>query len=374
MRGSIRRRGQTSWEVKFDVPNPDGKRKSRFVTVRGSYKDAQKELTRLLNAADEGTLPDPSNSTLAEYLRAWLDGPLGLSPKTLERYRELGERQIIAHLGSTKLQKLKPEHIQQWHGTLLGTGLSPRTVGHAHRLLRLVLQCAVKNNTISRNVAAVHAPPKVQEREIAILSADQISDVIARLEGHALFPIVSLALATGMRRGELLALQWGDVDLYAATVRVERSVEETKAGLRIKSPKTKRGRRSITLPPDAVAMLRAHKVKMLELRLTLGAGNIAPESLVFSSVDGGLLSPDNLSRDWRRVSSSRKLPRVPFHGLRHTHVSILIRAGVDILTVSRRLGHNKPSVTLDTYGHLIEGADASAADAISKALGARLLS
>lgn len=374
MRGSIRRRGQTSWEVKFDVPNPDGKRKSRFVTVRGSYKDAQKELTRLLNAADEGTLPDPSNSTLAEYLRAWLDGPLGLSPKTLERYRELGERQIIAHLGSTKLQKLKPEHIQQWHGTLLGTGLSPRTVGHAHRLLRLVLQCAVKNNTISRNVAAVHAPPKVQEREIAILPADQISDVIARLEGHALFPIVSLALATGMRRGELLALQWGDVDLNAATVRVERSVEETKAGLRIKSPKTKRGRRSITLPPDAVAMLRAHKVKMLELRLTLGAGNIAPESLVFSSVDGGLLSPDNLSRDWRRVSSSRKLPRVPFHGLRHTHVSILIRAGVDILTVSRRLGHNKPSVTLDTYGHLIEGADASAADAISKALGARLLS
>jgi integrase len=107
---------------------------------------------------------------------------------------------------------------------------------------------------------------------------------------------------------------------------------------------------------------------MLELRLGLGMGNIQPETWVFSTANGELLSPDNLSRDWRRICRAKKLPLVRFHDLRHTHASILIGKGVDILTISRRLGHNKPSVTLDTYGHLIKGADAAAADAIAGVL------
>src|SRR4029078_10414867 len=121
-RGNITRRGN-SWQIKFDVPSLDGKRQQRYATVKGTYKDAQKKLTELLNAADQGALPDPSSATLADYLRTWLNGPLGLCPKTLERYRELGERQIISHFGATKLQKLKPEHVQQWHGALLAGGL-----------------------------------------------------------------------------------------------------------------------------------------------------------------------------------------------------------------------------------------------------------
>jgi len=159
-----------------------------------------------------------------------------------------------------------------------------------------------------------------------------------------------------------LALRWDDIDLNRCVLRVERSVEETKAGLRIKPPKTKRGRRNIGLAPDAITMLRAHKAEQMRLRLALGQGG-APV-LVFSTIDGELLSPDNLSRDWRRVCRARKLPLVSFHSLRHTHASVLLRAGVDVLTVSRRLGHGKASVTLDCYAHLIEGADAAAAKAI----------
>jgi integrase len=138
--------------------------------------------------------------------------------------------------------------------------------------------------------------------------------------------------------------------------------------LRIKSPKTKRGRRNITLPSEAVTTLRAHKLKQLELRLLLGLGTIAAETLVFSTIEGGFLSPDNLSREWGRVGAAKDLPRVSFHGLRHTHASMLIAAGVDILTISRRLGHSKPSVTLDSYGHLIKGADVAAAEAIARLL------
>jgi len=168
-------------------------------------------------------------------------------------------------------------------------------------LLRLVLGYAVTSGTLSRNVAAAAAPPKVEDREVEILSPDAIKAVLDTLQGHALHPIVSLALATGMRRGELCGLQWGDVDLDKATLRVKRSVEETRAGLRLKSPKTKRGRRSLTLPPETVTMLRNHKVQQMQLRLVLGQGAVKPETFVFNTVEDGMLSPDNLSRDWRQV-------------------------------------------------------------------------
>ena len=142
--------------------------------------------------------------------------------------------------------------------------------------------------TLARNVATFHAPPKVEQAEIEILSPEQIAEVLTKLEGHALYPIVALALATGMRRGELLALQWGDIDQYSATLGVERSVEETKAGLRVKSPKTKRGRRNVTLPPEAVAMLRAHKAKRLELRLVLGSGPYQARDACLQQHRGGV--------------------------------------------------------------------------------------
>ena len=133
---------------------------------------------------------------------------------------------------------------------------------------------------------------------------------------------------------------------------------ETKAGLRVKPPKTKRGKRPIGLTADAVAMLREHRKRQIELRLQLGQGG--QPVLVFSTVAGELLSPDNLSRDWRRTLRARKLPLVSFHSLRHTHASVLLNAGVDVLTVRRRLGHRKASTTLDVYGHTIEGADKAA--------------
>jgi integrase len=362
MRGTIQKRGPDSWRIRIDLEHVAGKRQRRSVTVRGTYKDAQKELTRLLSAADAGTLVDPTTATVGDYLTQWLDNALNLSPKTHERYRELAARQIMPHLGMVKLQKLKPEHLETWHAALLKTGLSARTVGHAHRVLGTALTRAVENGTISRNVAAIRRPPKVESQEIGILTPAQVTAVLEALESHPLHPIASLALATGMRRGELLALQWSDVDLAGGKLKVERSVEETKTGLRIKPPKTKLSRRTVTLPPEAIAMLREHKIRQLELRLALGQGG-APK-LVFSTVEGGLLSPDNLSRDWRRVCRQKHLPLVQFHALRHTHASLLIAKGVDVLAVGRRLGHSRASTTLDKYGHMVEGGDAAAAKAI----------
>ena len=224
------------------------------------------------------------------------------------------------------------------------------------------------NETLPRNVAAVIRPPKVESEEVEILTAEQLSDVLGGLADHALYPIVALALATGMRRGELLALRWDDLNLDEATVSVERSLEETKAGLRFKTPKTKHGRRVISLPLSSVDILRAHRRRQLELRIALGQGRQEPAALVFSNLEGAPLSPDNLSREWRRVAAARELPRVKFHALRHTHASALIASGLDVLTISRRLGHASPVVTLAIYGHLFRDTDREAASAIEVAL------
>lgn len=376
MRGNITRRGKSSWRLKFDLDRDPvtGKRRTQFITVRGKRQDAQRELARLLTEASNGTLIDPSKITVAELICGWLDGAHGLSPKTLERYRQLVEQQIIPYLGRIELQKLRPAHVQDWHDKIMrgggknGRPLSARTVGHAHRVLHRALQRAVENETLPRNVASLIRPPKVELQEVEILSADEIGIVLAKLEDHALHPIATLALATGMRRGELLALRWGDVDLGGATMRVERALEETGAGFRFKAPKTKHGQRTVSLPKSAIEVLRAHRLKQLELRVALGQGKQELDALVFSTFEGAPLSPDNLSRDWRRAVIALDLPKVKFHALRHSHASALIASGLDVLTVSRRLGHGSPVITLSTYAHLFGKTDEKAADAIEAAL------
>jgi integrase len=378
MTGNITRRGKSSWRLKFEAGERDlvtSKRRTRFVTVRGTKKEAQRELIRLLAEVENGTAVDPSRVTIAEYLRGWLDSASELSPKTLERYSQLVDQQIIPHLGKILLQKLRPSQVHDWHLTLLRSGgkggrpLSARTVSHAHRVLHRGFERALRLEIVGRNPARAVRPPKPDIPEIEILSAEQIADVLARLDGHPLHPIVALALGTGMRRGELCGLVWGALDLDAGLVRVERSLEETAAGLRFKSPKTRRGRRTVSLPSSVVDILRAYRRQQLERRLVLGLGRLGNDDLVFGLPDGSPYPPDKLSRDWLRITIAKQLPRTMFHALRHSHVSALVAAGLDVLTISQRIGHASPAVTLAVYAHRFAAKDGDAARAMDLALG-----
>jgi integrase len=378
-RGNITKRGAKSWRLKFEGGEPDpltGKRLTRYVTLKGTKKAAQAELTRLLAEVDAGTAVSPSAVTVADYLRGWLDTADHLAGKTRERYRALAEQQIVPHLGAMALQRLRPIHIADWHTRLLRSGgkngnpLSARTVGHAHRVLHTALARAAEHEVIGRNVASLVRPAKVEMEEIEILTTNQIGDLFTKLCGHRLLPIAALALGAGLRRGELCALRWGGLDLDEATLRVEYAIEQTRAGLKVKAPKSRHGRRTIKLPANVVEILRAHRSRQLEQRLALGAGRAGPEDLVFTLPDGSLWSPDYLSRVWRRTAISRCLPNVGLHALRHSHASALIAAGIDVLTISRRLGHGSPAFTLAVYGHLFANTDASAARAIDAAMGA----
>jgi integrase len=219
---------------------------------------------------------------------------------------------------------------------------------------------AVKWGLISANPASHAEPPLVPTEEIEVLTEDQVRTVLERLRGRSLFRLVAVALATGMRRGELCALRWKDVDLDASKLQVERSLEQTKAGLRFKSPKTRHGRRRVSLPSYIVTELRAHWTEQQKQRLALGFGR-DPEALVFGRADGSPLIPNSVTTEWRRVVQALKLPKVSFHALRHTHASQLIASGMDVLSISRRIGHSSPSITLNVYGHLFNAADDRAA-------------
>jgi integrase len=374
MRGNITRRGKNSWRIKFDDgADASGKRITRYITVKGKRQDAQRELTKLLGAADAGTLVEPSKVTVAEYLRQWLNGNHGLSPNSAARYWELADGQIIPHLGGRVMQQLRPGDVEAWHDILLKCGakngkpLSPRTIGHAHRVLHRALQRAVESETLSRNVASVKPPPTVDAEEVEILDADQIRAVVEKLArlNHRLHDIVALDVVTGLRRGEILALRLSDVDLEKAMLRVERSLEFTQAGgLRFKAPKTKHGKRTISLPTSAVELLRGRRLKLLEERMALGLGKPDGETLLFGKPDGSPMRPTQLSALWQYACKSLKLPMVKFHALRHTHASALIADGLDIVLISRRLGHANPTITLNVYGHLFKRDDRKAADAM----------
>jgi integrase len=174
-----------------------------------------------------------------------------------------------------------------------------------------------------------------------------------------------------MRRGEIVALRLADVDLDAGVVQVRRSAEETMAGVRIKEPKTEHGRRTLTLPPSAISVLREHRRKLLEMRLALGLGKPDSDTLMFGKPDGSILPPNQLSWLWRSACKHLKAPRVNLHALRHTNVSALIAAGLDVIAVSRRIGHGDATVTLREYGHLFKKDDSAAVGALEAVLGTR---
>jgi integrase len=223
-----------------------------------------------------------------------------------------------------------------------GKPLAPGTVRLAHQVLRKSLARAVNAEVLGRNVATLTKAPAGPDDEVEILDAGQITEVLAGLEGHWLHPIAVLALATGARRGELLALRWSNIDLDKATMSIEQSLEETASGgLRFKSPKNRQSKRTISLPASAVSMLRTHRKEQLELHMQLGIRT----DLVFVTINGDPRGPDYLTTEWRRVTSRKKLPQVKFHAMRHTHASALIASGIDVVTVSRRLGHANPTIT-----------------------------
>jgi integrase len=375
VKGHIRERSPRHWAIVLDSQDATGARKRRWHSFQGTKRQAQVECARLISEAQGGGAVDPSRITVSEFLdrfeRDWV--AVHVSAHSAGRYAG-ALRHAQRHLGNVQLQKLRPADIAGLYASLSRAGLAARTIRLIHVVLHRALGQAVTWGVIRDNPADNAKAPKAPDQETEMLQPDRARELLDRLRGRPLYMLASLALATGMRRNEMLALRWQDVDLDAGRLTIEQSLEQTRAhGIRAKAPKTRKGRRTISLPATTVAELRAHWRAQQEERLALGIGRAPAECPVLAAFDGKPQSPNAVSKAWPVAMAAIGMKGVTLHSLRHTHGSMLIASGVDILTISRRLGHSSPTITLGVYGHLVHGTDDRAAQIMDAALGSKMV-
>jgi integrase len=389
VKGHIRERSPGHWAIVLDTRDPaTGKRRVKWHSFTGSKRGAQVECARLVAAMRGGAYVEPTKLTLSAWLTQWLATVRQeVSPKTHERYGELVRNYLIPALGSMILSKLTPVAIQavfnDWAtgGRRDGKsgGLAPRTRHHLHRLLKSALARAVDDQVLARNPLERKPGkgkrlPKVEPPPMVVLTPEQSTMLLDGLRHTRVYWPTLIALATGMRRGEILALRWNGVDFERRLVRVTESLEETRpepgrAKLRFKSPKSGKAR-VITLPAFAVEGLRRHKREQAEQLLALGVRQ-SGETLVCPREDGEAMVPESLTHEFTRlVGRVKGLPRVTFHGLRHTHASHLLKAKEHPKVVQERLGHSTIAITMDLYSHLMDGMETAAAAKIDEAFAA----
>jgi integrase len=371
-RGTIQSRSPGSHRIRYSLGRDpvSGKRRWVTATVKGSRKDAERELTRRLRTVDTGEHVDPQRMTVADWLTLWLASTkIEVSPKTHERYAEIVRCYLVPALGKIGLQRLTPSDIQRAYASFTRNP-SPRTRRHIHRILKSALARAVEQQALARNPAdALKRLPKVERKPITALTVEQSQRLLAAIRHTTTYWPTMLALATGLRRGELLALRWRNVDLGAGAIRVVQSLEQTKAGLRFKSTKSEKGR-GVALPAFAIAELRRHKQAQAETLLALGARQ-SGDTLVCARVDGEPKQPASLTHEFTYLIGrmGRDFPRVRFHDLRHSHATQLLANGVHPKVVQERLGHSTIAVTMDIYSHVSPTMQAEAVAKLDLAFG-----
>lgn len=356
MAGTIRKRGVESWEIRFDVGRDakTGQRRFRYQTVHGSKRQAEQALTEALHRRDTGMDVQPSKLSVGEFLERWLRdyAEVNVAPSTLQRYRQIVGR-LAPLLGHFRLQDLRPAHIQAAYRALLGDGLAHRTVLHHHRVLRQALQQAVLWQFITHNPADAVTPPRPQRTEMRALDPVDVHRLIDGCDDQELATLISLAVATAMRLGELLGLRWTDFDFNGATLHLARTAQYLPdTGVTLRTPKTPRSRRSIALSPDTIALLHQHRSRQLQARLALGSA-YRDQGLVFATVEGDPIPPYRISGRFSTLVRRVGLEPLRFHDLRHTAATLMLRAGVHPKIVSERLGHATVAITLDTYSHVM---------------------
>jgi integrase len=366
MRGTKRKRGEGVWELRAYVGRDPatGNPKQVSKTFRGSAREADEALRDLIEQQVPGR-SDGAGATVGQLLDAWLSEceRMDLSPTTLRVYRTQIEHTVRPALGSIKVQRLGAKDLDDLYRAMKEKGSSPKTVRNHHALLSAALHQAVRWGWVRRNVAEMAKPPRVTQRVVRPPSVDAVRQIVVAAEERdpRLAPLVMMAALTGMRRGELCALRWSDLDLDEGQIEVARSVVLVPGGLGEKTTKTNRTRR-VALDEVGLSVLRTHRARVEEWA-RLADEELRPDAFIFSPyVDGSLpFRPDNVTNFFIRVRDELKLPDVRLHDLRHFTATQLIGAGVDVRTVAGRLGHTDPSMTLRVYSHALEERDRAAA-------------
>jgi integrase len=383
-----KKRTASTWSVRYDEPRAEGQpRTQKIKSGFRTRKDAEAWFNRKAEAFRQGVAPHDDRVTVGEYLKGWIETLAApgstVRAAALHAYRNYVEKHIIPAMGTVRLSDLHVGHIEaakaKWSATEQRRRkekhpLSPRTVRHIYATLNAALNRAKRQRLIAVNPCELTEAPKVERKEQKFLDLPGSEALLRAFEGSPIDAAIVTALGTGLRRGELLALQWRDVDLDGATLTVNRALEHVDGTTRFKDPKTKRSRRTISLPAFVVERLRRHRTEQKERFMADGRPDLAKETdlLVFDRGGGEPWIPNSFGTVFRHILRGAGLPHVRVHDLRHSFASMALEAGVDLKTVSTALGHTTISTTADLYAHVTSSMLKDAADRIDAVLGSAL--
>lgn len=321
MKGHLRERpeGSGNWYIVLDVGERDprtGKKKRKWHSFKGTKREAQKEAARLITALNEGKYIEPSKATVAAYFERWLAHVKPqVSPKTHERYTEILTKNLEPLIGTLTLAKLRTAHIDQAFSTALVSGrrdgkggLSPRTVHHIRRIAHKAFSQAVTWDLMLKNPVAATTAPKVERKRMMAYDAAQLSEMLSAVRPTRMYVPAMLAVMCGLRRGEIIALRWRNVDLDAKTLAIVESAEQTASGVRYKEPKSGHAR-VVAMSGTVAAELRAHRARQAEEQLRLGLRPTG-DSFVVAQYDGQPIQPRSLTHEWVRIIGKTTLPRI----------------------------------------------------------------
>jgi integrase len=369
--GSIRPkpRADGRWEGRYHV-EVDGAWKRRSVFGR-TKAEVAKSLREALTARDGGAVVASAKETVGSYLDAWLEGAAStIRPRTFASYAQIVRDHLKPGLGRTPLARLQPQHVQRLYQDLLSSGLSPKTVRNVHVTLHRALEQAQRWRLVPTNIADLVDAPRVRRQEMKALSPEEARSVLeAARDDDDLEALWTVALTTGLRQGELLALRWPEVELERGTLRVVASLVRL-AGQepQLAEPKSQRSRRQVELSAGAVDSLRRHRAGAIEAALKVGRP-YDRAGFVFRRTDERPLSVTTTWKRWRRLLEAAHVPPMPFHSARHSAATLLLGRGVHPKIVSEMLGHSTVAITLDVYSHVTPAMHREAARVMDELLG-----
>lgn len=382
--GQLVKRGDRKWLVRVALgrTGADGRRAYHNHTVNGTKKDAERYLHDALRRRDLGSLVEPARVGLGEFLDRWMREAVDprVRARTAKDYRFLIDHYIRPHLGDRRLDHLAPVDVQQTVNAWTAQGLSPKTVRHAHGVLRAAINQAVRWEMVTRNVALMAELPRMDARKPRALDRSEADRFRAAIEGTRFEALFLLLLGTGMRPSEALGLGWDHLDLEAGRARIERVLPiRQKGGIPIfEDPKTARSRRTVPLPASVTRALVAHRKAQAAQKLA--AGPVYDDfGLVFASARGWALhQPSIVAKHFAPAIKRAGLdavvvdgvqkPKPRLYDLRHTHVTLSLRAGEPVHAVSARVGHASARMTLDVYAHALPSDRDDAARRVEAAL------
>lgn len=358
-----------TWSFAVDLPSLDGKRKTMR---RGGYatkREAQAELKKVHERVDSSVKTD-DRETVAAYLTKWLSEKRhSLKPRTHFGYSEFVTKRIIPHLGTIRLEQLRHEHVVRFVDTLIEEGRGPSTIKSILAVLRSALSDAVRNKRLTHNPAQHVQAPAYRAPERNPWTASQAAQFLDHAAPDRLAPLFELLIGTGLRRGEVLALQWEDVDLDNRILRVRRSVTDVKGQLVVGTPKTRASAGWVGLSTRMVTVFERQRAIQGQERALWGEA-YEDDNLVFARENGAMLRPEYVLKRFHAMSEAAGLPLVRLHDLRHLAASLMLQNGVPLPLVSKTLRHSQVSITADLYGHLSPEAAHAAADALGGVLDA----